>query len=217
MPTQSEQDIKRFNSWAATYDRSFMQRLYFGPIQSRMLAICDTPLGPPRRVLDVGCGTGRFLRAAALRWPQAALTGVDPAPRMIAEAGRLDQRPDFMIGMAESLPVEDQSIDLAASSMSFHHWANQPKALAEIVRVLAPGGRFCLADHTAVFANLLGKKARSGKQIRRMFEEAGLSVVLQKKMWSRFVMITVGRKSDTTAIEMPFAPRGTNGIVQEAR
>ena len=194
MTMQSEHDINRFNNWAATYDRSFMQRLFFGPIQARMLDVCDSSSGPPRRVLDVGCGTGRFLRAAALRWPKAVLTGVDPAPRMIAEARRLDERPDFMVGMAESLPVEDRSVDLAVSSMSFHHWADQQKALGEIVRVLVPGGRFCLADHTAIFANLLGENAKSGKQIRSMFEETGLSTLLQKKMWPRFVLITLGRK-----------------------
>lgn len=194
MTTRSEHDIGRFDNWAATYDRSFMQRLFFGPIQSAMLDVCDTSSGPPRCVLDVGCGTGRFLRAAALRWPQAELTGVDPAPRMIAEAGRLNPRLDFKLGMAESLPVEDRSVDLAVSSMSFHHWADQRKALGEIVRVLVPGGRFCLADHTAIFFNLLGEKAKSGKQIRGMFEEAGLSIVLQKRMWTRFALITVGRK-----------------------
>jgi ubiquinone/menaquinone biosynthesis C-methylase UbiE len=194
MTTRSEHDIRRFNRWAATYDRSFMQRLFFGPIQSAMLDVCDTSSGPPRRVLDVGCGTGRFLRAAALQWPQAELTGVDPAPRMIAEAGRLNPRLDFKFGMAESLPVEDRSVDLVVSSMSFHHWADQQKALGEIVRVLVPGGRFCLADHTAIFFNLLGEKAKSRKRIRKIFEEAGLSVLVQKKMWTRFVMITLWQK-----------------------
>jgi ubiquinone/menaquinone biosynthesis C-methylase UbiE len=194
MPTQSELDIRRFNEWAKTYDRSLLQRLFFGPIHSRMLAICDLQAGPPKSVLDIGCGTGRLLFAAAARWPKAKFAGVDPAPNMLSAAKRLSPNTDFSVAKAELLPLPDQSVDLVFSSMSFHHWEDQRKALKEIVRVLSPGGRFCLADHTAVLANLHGEKAKSGKQIRLMIEDAGLSVVIQKRTWLMLVMITVGQK-----------------------
>jgi ubiquinone/menaquinone biosynthesis C-methylase UbiE len=194
MPTQSERDIKRFNEWAKTYDRSFLQRLFFGPIQARVLDVCSSQSVPPHSVLDIGCGTGRLLAAARAQWPEAKFAGVDPAPQMLSAAQRLNPQADFKVAMAESLPIEDQSVDLVLSSLSFHHWADQKKALGEIVRVLRPEGRFCLADHTAIFANLLGEKAKSAAQVATLFSDAGLAVVLQKRMRSRFVLITVGRK-----------------------
>jgi ubiquinone/menaquinone biosynthesis C-methylase UbiE len=194
MSTQSERDIHRFNEWAKTYDRSFLQRLFFGPIQAMVLDICCSQSVPPHSVLDIGCGTGRLLAAAGARWPEAKFAGVDPAAQMIVAAKRLNPEADFNVAMAESLPIENQSVDLVLSSMSFHHWADQKKALGEIVRVLRPEGRFCLADHTAIFANLLGEKAKSAKQLAKLFFDAGLTVVLQKRMRSRFVLITVGRK-----------------------
>jgi ubiquinone/menaquinone biosynthesis C-methylase UbiE len=195
MPTQSELEIRRFDEWAQTYDRSFLQRLFFGPIHSRMLDMCDSQGAPPKSVLDIGCGTGRLLFAAKVPWPKAKFAGVDPAPRMLEAAKRLNPNADFKVSTAEALPFPDQSADLVLSSMSFHHWEDQPGALREIARVLAPGGRFCLADHTAVLANLHGENAKSGKQIRRMFEDAGLPAIAQKRMWSRFVLISVGRKT----------------------
>ena len=194
MPTQSERDIKKFNEWAKTYDRSFLQRLFFGPIQTKMLDICNSLAGQPTSVLDIGCGTGRLLAAARGKWPEAKFFGVDPAPQMIFAAQRLNPQADFKISMAESLPLPDQSMDLVLSSLSFHHWKNQEKALVEIARVLRPGGRFCLADHTAIFFNVGGEKAKTKTEIRSLFASAGLTVVEQKKAWTRFVLISVGQK-----------------------
>ncbi|HUI91177.1 MAG TPA: methyltransferase domain-containing protein [Chitinivibrionales bacterium] len=194
MPTQSDLEIRRFNEWAKTYDRSFLQRLFFGPIHSRVLDICNSSAAPPASVLDVGCGTGRLLYLAATQWPGAKFSGADPAPNMISAARRLNPNAEFTVAKAESLPLPDHSADLVMSSMSFHHWEDQRKALKEIARVLQPGGRFCLADHTAVLANLHGEHAKSKGQLRLLFEEAGLDVVIQKRMWTRFVLISVGQK-----------------------
>ena len=194
MSTQSERDIQRFDKWASTYDRSILQRVFFAPIQARMLALCDSVASPPRNVLDIGCGTGRLLAAARLRWPLAQFTGVDPAPHMISAAQQLNPDTTFKLSMAEALPIPDNSVDMVLSSMSFHHWADHALAISEIVRVLQPGGLFCLADHNAVLFNLLGERAKSKRQVAALFGAAGLSVVLQKPLWSRFVLITVGRK-----------------------
>lgn len=196
MLSNSSKDIQRFNNWAKTYDRSIMQRLYFGPIHNKMFKLIDKAGadGPLRTVLDVGCGTGRFLRVASTRWPQAQLFGVDPAEQMISEAKRLNPIAEFKISTAESLPFPDQSFDLVVSSLSFHHWANQVKGLHEIARVLRPGGRFCLADHTMLFANFFHESVKSRKQIRGLINCVGLSVVIQQSAWTRFVIITLARK-----------------------
>ncbi len=190
-------DIKRFNTWAKNYDRSIMQKLFFGPIQSRMLELIDkdfSTAGSLNTVLDVGCGTGRLLRSASARWPQTQLFGVDPADQMILEAKRLNANATFKVSAAESLPFSGQTFDLVMSSLSFHHWADQLKGIKEISRVLRPGGRFCLADHTMPFANLFREKVKSGKQIRELITNVGLSVVSQQGGWTRFVLITLAKK-----------------------
>jgi len=105
------------------------------------LALSLVPV--PRRVLDVGCGTGYLLRRLAVRCPDAVvLAGVDPAPAMIraareaAESGRLA----LAAGAAEHLPWPAATFDLVVSTTSFDHWADQGAGLAECARVLAPGG-----------------------------------------------------------------------------
>jgi ubiquinone/menaquinone biosynthesis C-methylase UbiE len=187
-------DIKHFDLWAKTYDKSFLQGLFFGPIHSKMLDIVEKSFVAPRTILDVGCGTGRLLRAAALRWPKAKLIGVDPAEQMIAEAVRLTPGAVFKLSPAESIPLPYGTIDLVFSSLSFHHWHDQPKGLAEIFRVLCPGGRFCLADHTLVLAGLLHEKAKSRAELYALFTNAGFKVLAQKRLWSRSALITLAEK-----------------------
>ena len=76
-PSSNDRDVRRFDRWAASYDRLIMQRLYFGPVHSRMLDLIgeEGPKGGPGCVIDVGCGTGRLLRAVSSRWPNARLVG----------------------------------------------------------------------------------------------------------------------------------------------
>jgi ubiquinone/menaquinone biosynthesis C-methylase UbiE len=197
MASKSTNDIERFNSWAKTYDRSIMQRLFFGPIHSKMLAMTEKEYvsrKPPISVLDVGCGTGRLSRAASAYWPHAGFFGVDPAEQMISEAKRLNPVASFEVSTAESLPFPDQTFDLVLSSLSFHHWADQARGLREIARVLRPEGRFCLADHTATLANLFHEKVKSRAQIRGLISDTGLSVVTQQGAWTRLVLVTIAKK-----------------------
>jgi len=149
---------------------------------------------PPRCIIDVGCGTGRLLRAASVLWPEAQLFGVDPAKEMVSEAQKLDANATFKLALAESLPFPDQTADMVLSSLSFHHWADQAKGLQEIARVLRPGGLFCLADHRLLLAKLFGKKVKSRNQIRALLTGAGLAVRRQQKLGMRFVLITLAQK-----------------------
>ena len=197
VPLQNSPDIKKFNSWAATYDKSVMQRLFFGPVHSVMLALLlkEGPKAAPRCIIDVGCGTGRLLRAASACWPEAEFIGVDPAEQMLSEAGRLNPNLIFKSAPAESLPFPDQTADIVVSSLSFHHWADQNKGVQEIARVLRPGGFFCLADHTITFlSKMSGGRARSGDQIREILTGAGFTVRKQQRLRTRFVIITLAQK-----------------------
>ena len=195
VPSTTNYDVKRFNKWAATYDQSVMQRLYFGPVHSKMLDLLAQELkDPPRCIIDVGCGTGRLLRAASVRWPEAQLFGVDPAEQMVSVANRLNPNVTFRLASAESLPFSDQTADLVLTSLSFHHWANQTKGLQEIARVLRPGGLFTLADHDLLLLKLFGEKVKSRNQIRELMIGAGLTVRQHQRLGMRFVLITLAQK-----------------------
>ena len=196
VPSTTNTDVERFDRWAATYDQSVMQRLYFGPVHSKMLDLLrrQGPKTSPGCILDVGCGTGRLLRAASVYWPEAQLLGVDPAARMVTEAIRLNPKATFKIASAEMLPFPDQSADIVLSSLSFHHWADQPKGLHEIARVLRPGGYFCLADHALLLTKLWGENVKSRAEIRALMMRAGLAVRLHQSMGIRFVLITLAQK-----------------------
>jgi ubiquinone/menaquinone biosynthesis C-methylase UbiE len=195
VPSTTNYDVKRFDKWAATYDQSVLQRLYFGPVHSKMLDLLVQELkDPPRRIIDVGCGTGRLLRAASVRWPEAQLFGVDPAEQMVSVANRFNPNATFTLAWAESLPFPDQAADVVLSSISFHHWANQAKGLQEIARVLRPGGLFCLADHALLLLKLFGEKVKSRNQIRTLMIGAGLTVRRHQRLRMRFVLITLAQK-----------------------
>jgi len=144
-----DKDVARFGRWAASYNESRLQRIVFAPLQDATLTEAARELPAPHAVLDIGCGTGLLLARAAGRFPDARLTGVDAAEEMIAVA-RATAAPGapmtFEHAAAEHLPFEPASFDLALTTMSFHHWADQPIALAEIRRVLVPGGVFVLTD-----------------------------------------------------------------------
>lgn len=189
-------DVDRFDQWAATYDRSLMQRLFFGPVHNRMLDLIarDGPKEPPCCILDVGCGTGRLLHDASDRWPEAKFYGVDPAEHMALKARRLNPKASIQIAPAESIPFPDGTADLVLSSISFHHWADHAKAVKEVARMLKPGGFFCLADHQFLLTKFLGEKVKSKSEIRYLMVNAGLTVRVHRGMGIRFVLITLAQK-----------------------
>ncbi|WP_326595878.1 class I SAM-dependent methyltransferase [Streptomyces sp. NBC_01803] len=106
---------------------------------------------PGERALDIGCGTGYLvgLLAHAVA-PGGTVTGIDPAAAMIDYARRHVRQDGctFTQGLAEELPCADGSVDLVVSSLAFHHIPEdrRERALAEMFRVLRPGGRLLLAD-----------------------------------------------------------------------
>ncbi|SDH52622.1 Methyltransferase domain-containing protein [Lentzea fradiae] len=112
-------------------------------------------LAAPRRgdrVLDVGCGTGNLLRTTGKTG--ADLFGVDPDLKMLARAERKLRRAGIRArldrGYAQELRFPDGSFDKVFSSLMLHHLdvASKDEMLAEVRRVLKPGGVFVLADTT---------------------------------------------------------------------
>ena len=96
------------------------------------------------RVLDVGCGSGEFLRTLAQHG--AVATGVDPAPGMVALARTLAPLADVRIAEAEDLPFADASFDVVTAVNALQFADDTVDALAEFARVLAPGGFVAVAN-----------------------------------------------------------------------
>jgi len=112
-------------------------------------------LQPGEQVLDVGCGTGTLAMEVAPRVGSAGrVAGVDPSTQQIARARKKAARRhvpiDFQIGVIEQLPFPDQTFDVVFSTLMMHHLPADVKrqGLAEIARVLKPGGRLVIADFT---------------------------------------------------------------------
>jgi SAM-dependent methyltransferase len=96
-------------------------------------------VGPGLRLLDVGCGAGMVLRLAADRGAQVA--GLDASESMLAHARRRVPGARIVHGELEDLPFEDRGFDVVTGFNAFQYAARPAAALAESVRVLAPGGR----------------------------------------------------------------------------
>ncbi|MGH3013470.1 MAG: class I SAM-dependent methyltransferase [Gaiellaceae bacterium] len=96
-----------------------------------------------RRVLEVGCGTGRL--AVALAERGARVWGVDPSADMLAQArASAGRRVGFKQGRAEALPFKDGWFERAVLRLVVH-LVDRPRALPDLARVLAPGGRAAIA------------------------------------------------------------------------
>ena len=193
---ESANEIEHFNRWSRTYDNSWIQR-YADRLHIEMLDVITTKAGTPNTILDVGCGTGRLLLKAHALYPSAQLFGIDPAEGMVAFARSQVPSATIHLAPAESLPLADSSVDVVFSSISFHHWRDQLAAIQEICRVLRPGGYFCLTDMS--LPDWLTKfirhvKVKSPAATSRLFEEAGLSVEVQHRSSTRWILLTLGAK-----------------------
>lgn len=142
-------------TWARRYDL-VVGLVTLGREQAFRQRIADLArLQTGEMVLDVGCGTGTLAIVARQRVGDGGrVVGIDPSRQMIARARRKAERRglmlDFQVGVIEQLDFPDQSFDVVLSSFMMHHVPDDLKrhGLADIVRVLKPGGRLLVLDMT---------------------------------------------------------------------
>jgi SAM-dependent methyltransferase len=135
------------DGWAAVCHRGapFAYNRFIDWAQRRafqtMLLRAD--IRPPGRAIDIGCGTGRWTRLLHAAGFDAQ--GFDVAPAMVARASELAPAVPFGVASATALPVEDEGVDLVTCITVLHHipLREQEDAVAEIARILRPGGK-CL-------------------------------------------------------------------------
>jgi ubiquinone/menaquinone biosynthesis C-methylase UbiE len=156
----------------------------FGGRKIALALLDQASLQPHFKVLDVGCGTGTVAVLIKQRHPAIEVTGLDPDPKALgiaaAKAARAGVAARFDRGFADLLPYEDASFDRVLSSLMFHHLRrdDRPRVLAEIHRVLKPGGSLEFVDiagggHGFLVRLLHGKPAATPPGADRMLRRLG--------------------------------------------
>lgn len=97
--------------------------------------------------LDVGCGEGRFCRM--LKAEGIRTIGIDPTAALLHQARQRDPHGDYRAGRAETLDFPDASFDLIVSYLTLIDIPDLPPAIAEMARVLRPGGTLLIANLTS--------------------------------------------------------------------
>src|ERR1041385_4709522 len=192
VPAQTEGTLIR---WAPYYDFT-VNIITLGKARAlRKMTVDQALIKADDSVLDVGCGTGEVTLPAKTRAKDGKVYGIDPAPEMIAvarkKAARKKLEIDFRVGVIEALPFPDTSVDVVTSSLMMHHLPEELKArgLAEIYRVLKPGGRLLIADFmrpTGSFLNHIfiaftrHQGLKSGiEDLQRLLKAAGFNQITQ--------------------------------------
>lgn len=139
-------DGRHFDAVAGEYDQSLPSHVVEHYLRKRTRFVLQHC--PPGRAVDVGCGTGAL--AERLSAAGYEVVGVDPSARMLEVMRGRAPDVEAVQASGESLPLDDGSFDLALTVATLHHVAD-PQAvratLAEMARVVRPGGNILVWDH----------------------------------------------------------------------
>ncbi|MGD9951297.1 MAG: methyltransferase domain-containing protein [Burkholderiales bacterium] len=203
---------RRFDRAAPTYARAARLEAEVG---ARMLERLDVVRLEPRRILDAGCGPAPQAAALASRYPGAAQLVLDFSLPMLARARRAlpwrarlrGARAHAVCARLERLPLAAASVELAWSNMALHWAADARAALAELARVLAPGGllMFSVAGPDTL------------KELRAAAGEARVHRFTDLHDWGD-ALVAAGFSAPVMDMEMiRLAYRGADGLLADLR
>jgi ubiquinone/menaquinone biosynthesis C-methylase UbiE len=199
--------VTQFWSIAAPlYDLPFLQQWVYRPAQNEVIAALHGR--GASKVADIACGTGILADRIAREVRAGEVYGVDMSDGMLAQARERSSDVQWRKGPAEHLPFADGVLDAVVTTSAFHFF-DQPAALREFYRVLAPGGLAAVATlsprqpfplHTLSANRLNPAHNPSPHEMRTLFDSAGFNVSDQHRVrrpaWTRVLsdLITVGIK-----------------------
>lgn len=197
-----DRDVAAFDARARTYKQGPLGRLH-REIAARTVDLVLASGPEPKRILDVGCGTGYLLRLLCERCADVIeLAGVDPAATMIstAEGASVGDRFWFGSGIgAENLPFGDGTFDVVTATTSFDHWSDQQAGLRECARVLDLNGRLVLVDQFSALllpTLLVGRrgKARTKARATRLLSSAGFRSIAWHPLYTPLIKAVVASR-----------------------
>ncbi|MFV8320855.1 class I SAM-dependent methyltransferase [Mycobacterium sp. 23] len=186
------------------YDLPFLQQWVYRPPHDEVIA--QLRAHQSRRIADIACGTGVLSSRIERELNPDEIYGVDMSDGMLAQARAKSDRVHWLRSPAEQLPFDDGALDAVVTTSAFHFF-DQPAALREFHRVLAPGGLAAVATLSAR-QHLVQVPSRWKPQhnpppgeMRTLFEDAGFTVSdqhrIRRPIWTQIIsdLITVGTKS----------------------
>lgn len=190
--TQQVRDI--FDEWARQGRGDRMAQGHW-PTASQILNKLN--IQQDHHFLDVGCGNGYTVAWASTQvGPQGKAVGVDISPEMVTQAQLKHQHLDnveFLVASADALPFANNTFDWVINIESLYYYADIPKALAEIRRILKPGGTFvAMVDfyrenpYSACWSSLLDIPMAylSEAEYKTQFKNAGLTAVRTERLFN---------------------------------
>jgi ubiquinone/menaquinone biosynthesis C-methylase UbiE len=130
-----------YDEVAAVYDRRYGMgkgSQYYAHLTRHVM----DSLGTGGLLLDIGCGTGLFLSRYLASGGEGV--GIDLSPGMVARARERLPESEFLVGTGEALPFRDNTFDAVASLLTFSYIHHPEEMIADVYRILRPGGRFAL-------------------------------------------------------------------------
>jgi len=134
--------------------RVVLQRMNESHSRVTTWGLSHVSVGPAFTILDIGCGGGRTIDRLASMAPDGHVSGIDYSAESVAVASETNQRAieegrvDISLGSVSQLPYPDETFDLVTAVETHYYWPDLARDVAEVKRVLKPGGRFIIIAET---------------------------------------------------------------------
>ncbi|WP_297700341.1 class I SAM-dependent methyltransferase [Mycobacterium sp.] len=190
---------------APAYDLPFLQQWVYRPPHNEVIAHLRNH--GAQKIVDIACGTGILSDRIQRELDPDEIYGVDMSEGMLNQARARSDRVQWLRAPAEQLPFDDGALDAVVTTSAFHFF-DQPAALREFHRVLAPGGLVAVSAlstrqpmlQSSAQSRWKPQHNASAPEMRALFENAGFVISdqhrIQRPVWTRLVsdLLTVGTK-----------------------